>query len=196
MYDQLDLTADQQAAAAELYANFMKRDDARIIESIGKLKGSIEQLKDDTTTLMRVMLANDAYKRGKVTEEDRKLIQAEAENDLKDIMKADYKFGSVKALDDEAFVNDFSGLLSPEQAATFQSSFEQRNAPATDGGDDEVSTTLDFAVDAIIDLNEGLDENDRKITNAKKFIGSMTTIFEAQADLQESLELERMEGNK
>lgn len=176
-YGQLNLSADQQTAAAALYSDFQKREMERAKESIGKLKG-------DPTALMRLMLVSDAFKRGELSEVDYKALQAESGSDLAGVMNPldRNNFRGGQAMGDEAFVSGFQALLSPEQAGTFQSSLDQRTeriaAAAAEKG------AADPANIANIPAME-LEQLDRAVTSGRAITGGLKQMMEGMGGLQE-----------
>lgn len=177
MYDKLNLDEDQQAAAAQLYADFQKREIERNKESIGKLK-------DDPTALMRLMLASDAFKRGEVTEEDYKAMQAESASDLAGVMnpldRNNFRGGS--AMNDGAFVSGIQAILTPEQAGTFQTSLDERAAAsaaaATEQGDADPKNISNIPA-------MELEQLDRAVTSGKRMTGGLKEMMAGFGDLQE-----------
>lgn len=185
-YNQLNLTEDQQAAAAELYADFQKREITRSKETIGKLK-------EDPASLMRLMLAGDAFKRGELSEADYKSLQAESGSDLAGVMNPldRNNFRGGKPMGDEAFVNGFQALLSPEQAETFQSSLDQRAEADTAQGDvDPANITNLPAME--------LEQLDRAVTSGKAITSGLKQMMEGVGGLQELAPLleQRQQGQE
>ena len=173
MYEKLNLTEDQQAAATALYADFQKREIARSKESISKLK-------DDPTTLMRLMLASDAFKRGEVTEEDYKAMQSESATDLVGVMNPldRNNFRGGQAMTDEAFVSGFQAILSPEQAGTFQTSLEERATAATEPVETDPKNISNIPA-------MELEQLDRAVTSGKRMTGGLKEMMAGLGGLQE-----------
>lgn len=173
MYNPLNLNEDQQAAAAALYADFQKREIERNKESIGKLK-------EDPTSLMRLMLASDAFKRGELSEEDYKTMQAESGRDLAGVMNPldRNNFRGGQPLGDEAFVSGFQALLNPEQADTFQTSLDERaTAAANQDNADPRNISNIPAME--------LEQLDRAVTSGKTVTGGLKQMMEGFGGLQE-----------
>jgi len=173
MYGQLNLNEDQQNAAAELYAASQKREIERSKESIGKLK-------DDPTALMRLMLASDAFKRGELSEENYNAMQAESERDLAGVMNPldRNNFRGGQALADEAFLNGFEAILTPEQSGTFQTSLDERATAAAGQGD------VDPTNIANIPAME-LEQLDRAVSSGKTITAGLKQMMEGLGGLQE-----------
>lgn len=173
MYNQLNLDEEQQAAAAELFADFQKREIERSKESIGKLK-------DDPTALMRLMLASDAFKRGELAEEDYEVMQSEAGRDLAGVMNPLDRdnFRGGQAMGDETFVSGFQALLNPEQADAFQSSQDERAAaaPPEDGTDTRNISNIPAME---------LEQLDRAVTSGQRITGGLKQMMEGVGGLQE-----------
>jgi hypothetical protein len=66
--NELNLTEEQQQKAGELYSEFQKRE-------LAKSKEAVERLRKDPETLMKLMLASDAFARGEISEADYKAAQ-------------------------------------------------------------------------------------------------------------------------
>lgn len=174
-YNQLNLTEDQQTAAAALFADFQKREMERAKDSIGKLK-------EDPTALMRLMLASDAFKRGETTEEEYKALQAESGSDLAGVMnpldRNNFRGGQPMA--DDAFVSGFQALLSPEQAGTFQSTLDQRAERA--------ATARESAADPANISNlpaMELEQFDRAVNSGRAITGGLKQMMEGVGGLQD-----------
>ena len=171
LYKKLNLEEDQQAAAAEVYSDFQKRDFSRKKESIEEIKKLTGEIKEDPAALTRFILASDAFKRGDSTEEDYKTSQAEFESSFASFESFEgitdkASFEDPNPLGDEAFVTDFKALLTPEQAGTFQSSLD----------DEMAATTTDEAgkdTDNIKSDGMGLEQLDSIITSTRAVVGGM-----------------------
>jgi RNA polymerase sigma factor (sigma-70 family) len=176
-YNTLNLTEDQQTAAAALYADFQKREMERAKDSIGKLK-------EDPTALMRLMLASDAFKRGELSEEEYKALQAESGSDLAGVMNPldRNNFRGGQPMGDEAFVSGFQALLSPEQAGTFQSSLDQRAERAAAAAQN--SAAADPANIANIPAME-LEQLDRAVNSGRAITGGLKQMMEGVGGLQD-----------
>ncbi len=173
MYEKLNLDEDQQAAAAQLYADFQKREIERNKESIGKLK-------EDPTALMRLMLASDSFKRGEVTEEDYKAMQVESANDLTGVMNPldRNNFRGGQPLGDEAFVSGLQAILSPEQAGTFQSSLDERAAATANQGQTDPKNISNLPA-------MELEQLDKAVTSGKRMTGGLKEMMAGMGGLQE-----------
>lgn len=176
-YNQLNLSEDQQTAAAALYADFQKREMERAKDSIGKLK-------EDPTALMRLMLASDSFKRGELSEEEYKAMQAESGSDLAGVMnpldRNNFRGGQPMA--DEAFVSGFQALLSPEQSGTFQTSLDQRAERVAAAA--ENSAAADPANITNLPAME-LEQLDRAVNSGRAITGGLKQMMEGVGGLQD-----------
>ena len=174
-YEKLALDEDQQAAAAQLYSDFQKREIERNKESIGKLK-------EDPTALMRLMLASDSFKRGEMTEDDYKAMQTESANDLAGVMNPldRNNFRGGQAMADEAFVSGFQAILNPEQAGTFQTSLDER-ATAAAAADQAKPDPQNISNIPAMEL----EQLDRAVTSGKRMTGGLKEMMAGMGGLQE-----------
>jgi RNA polymerase sigma factor (sigma-70 family) len=170
VYNQLNLTEDQQSRAADLYSEFQKRE-------IERSKASIEKLKQDPTALMQLMLASDAFKRGELTDEEYQALQSESGRDLVGIMNPldRNNFRGGQPLGDEAFVSAFQQLLDAEQADTLQASIDQRAADSN-GADPSNITNLPAME---------LEQLDRAVTSGKTITSGLKQMMEGMGGLQD-----------
>ena len=122
---QLQLTAEQNEKAAQLFNDYQRR-------QIANQKAAIERLQKDPTPLMKLMLASDAGARGEMADDAYKSAQAEAAAELSGVINPlDRKnFGGGSPLRDPAFVSEFRGILDPSQAEKLDASIVQRQADA------------------------------------------------------------------
>jgi hypothetical protein len=150
----LALNDEQRAKAEELLADFQKR-------QMEKSKAALENLRRDPESLMRIMLASDAYSRGEITEDQYKSLRASSQAELAGLINplAEQSFQSGRTLADRSFrqgtlsvqgaviANDATPLadetfrqgmlqvLDPQQAETFNSAADKLpKSPAGDPG--------------------------------------------------------------
>ena len=148
----LALNDEQRAKAEELLADFQKR-------QMEKSKAALENLRRDPESLMRIMLASDAFSRGEITEGQYKSLQASSQAELVGLMNplAEQSFQGGRTLANQSFrqgtlsvqcaviANDATPLadetfrqgmlqiLDPQQAGTFNSAAEK--LPKSPAGD-------------------------------------------------------------
>lgn len=171
IYDRLELTEEQQEKAAELFADFQKREVARSKESIAELKKNPD-------ALTRLFLAGDAFKRGEISEVEYKEIQTANASGLDGVMNPldRENFRGGQPLADEAFNEGFAALLDTDQAATYQAAVEDHEAKAGDARRQSDITEL-----PVMEL-EKLDET---IVSARKLTGGLKQMMEGMGGLQD-----------
>jgi hypothetical protein len=125
---ELALNDEQRAKAEELLADFQKR-------QLEKSKSAIENLRRNPESLMRMMLASDAFSRGEITEDQYKALQTSSQADLMGIMNPldRQNFQGGRPLADESFRQGMLEVLDPQQAETFNAAAGK--IPATQGAD-------------------------------------------------------------
>lgn len=167
----LQLTEEQQTKATELYGEFQKRE-------LEKSKATIEDLKKDPTTLSRLFLAADAYKRGDITEDEYKQLQTANGDQLKGVINPlDRKnFMGGQPLQDDTFSQSFQGLLTPEQTEIFNESAEDRKSQAEQTKNESDITNL-----PVMEL-EKLDET---VASARKMTSGIKQMMEGMGGLQD-----------
>ncbi|MCX6875864.1 MAG: hypothetical protein NTW21_18945 [Verrucomicrobia bacterium] len=168
----LKLSADQQAKAVAIYAEYQKRERARS-------KAALERLKQDPSALMQLMLASDALSRGESTEEEYKQLQATSGQDLKGVLNPldQQNFRGGKPLQDPAFVSEFKAVLDPTQSETLQTavvaaSTKTDPAQAEEGNISNLPTME-------------LEKLDQTVESAKKFTTGIKSIMEGMGGLQD-----------
>ncbi len=169
LYDDLDLSEEQQEKAASLYREFQKRELAKSKEAIGKLK-------DDPAALMQLMLASDARSRGEMSQEEYDSLQTTLAKDLKGTInpldRQNYRNGG-EPLKDETFRSGFQALLEPAQAETFQA-----GATAREDGEEE-----DRSMGTLPSMD--LEKMDQTVTSAKKMTTGLKSMMEGMGGLQD-----------
>ncbi len=149
-----------------------------------RAKDSIGKLKEDPTALMRLMLASDSFKRGELSEEEYKAMQAESGSDLAGVMnpldRNNFRGGQPMA--DEAFVSGFQALLSPEQSGTFQTSLDQRAERVAAAA--ENSAAADPANITNLPAME-LEQLDRAVNSGRAITGGLKQMMEGVGGLQD-----------
>lgn len=173
VYNQLNLTEDQQTRAAELYTEFQKRE-------IERSKASVEKLKQDPTSLMQLMLASDAFKRGEITDEEFQALQTESGRELAGVMNPldRNNFRGGQPLGDEDFVAGFQAILEPDQASTLQATLDQRTAEA------EANNGIDPGNITNLPAME-LEQLDRAVTSGKTVTSGLKQMMEGMGGLQD-----------
>jgi hypothetical protein len=168
---ELALTDEQQDKAAELYAEFQKRE-------LVRSKETIERLKKDPTALMKLMLASDSFSRGDITEDQYRELQAASGEDLKGVLNPldEKNFRGGQPLREEAFRSEFQALLDPSQNEKLQASLDEqaaRTGPAADEGNITNLPAMEL---------EKLDET---VVSAKKLTGGLKQMMEGMGGLQD-----------
>jgi RNA polymerase sigma factor (sigma-70 family) len=163
----LDLSEDQQTKAQELLKEFQKRE-------LERAKTTVETLRKDPESMMRIMLAGDAYARGEITEEAYKAIQATNQADLEGIMNPldERNFRGGRPLADEAFRTGMIGILEPDQAQTFQSSVASNTQQPNAGSISEMPAME-------------LEKLDKTITSVKTVTSGVRQMMEGFGGLQD-----------
>jgi RNA polymerase sigma factor (sigma-70 family) len=170
----LELTEDQQNQAAELYADFQKRE-------LERSKETIDRLKKDPTALMKLMLASDAFSRGEITEEQYKELQTASGEDLQGVLNPldRENFRGGQPLQDEAFRSGFQALLDPGQGEKLQASLDEQAAKAAEPG-----APADPGNIANLPAME-LEKLDETVVSAKKLTGGLKQMMEGMGGLQD-----------
>ena len=165
---ELNLNDEQRQQAEELIADFQKRE-------LERTKSAVDSLRNDPETLMRMMLASDAYSRGELSEEEYKAAQAGAQTDLAGIMNPldRQNFQGGRPLGDESFRQGMMAILDPDQATTFESAVQSRNAEPGNNG-------------SIADLPAmDLEQLDKTVTSAKTLTSGVRQMMEGLGGLQD-----------
>ena len=172
--NELELTEEQQTKAAELYAEYQKRELERSKETIGRLK-------KDPTALMQLMLASDAFSRGEINEDQYKELQTASGEDLKGVLNPldRENFRGGQPLKDDAFRTGFQSLLDPTQSEKLQASLDEQAAKAAEPGApaDPGNITNLPAME--------LEKLDETVVSAKKLTGGLKQMMEGMGGLQD-----------
>lgn len=166
---QLELDEEQRRQAEALVADFQQRELART-------KSAVDTLRNDPEALMRMMLASDAYSRGEITEDEYKALQERAQTDLAGIINPldRQNFQGGRPLGDESFRQGMLAILDAEQAATFESSVQERSAR-------NAGNTGSIADLPAMDL----EQLDKTVTSAKAVTGGVRQMMEGLGGLQD-----------
>lgn len=168
-FDKLNLTDEQKDKASAAYTEFQKR-------QLEKTKGTIESLKKDPDSLMRLFLTSDAYKRGEVSDSQFKQYQKDNAADLEKVINPlDRKnFQGGQPLRDPAFQTEMAGILDPNQTETFQAAVTEDTSKAA-------TNDTDISNLPVMPL-EKLDET---VTAAHKMTTGLKTMMEGMGGLQD-----------
>lgn len=123
---ELQLTPEQREKASALVKAHQQRQTERS-------RAALERLKQDPTSLMKLMLASDASARGDMQDDEYKSVQAEAGKGLMGVINPlDRKnMGGGSPLRDPEFASSFKAILDPTQSAKLDETMAQRQAEAT-----------------------------------------------------------------
>jgi hypothetical protein len=169
--NELNLTEEQQQKAGELYSEFQKRE-------LAKSKEAVERLRKDPETLMKLMLASDAFARGEISEADYKAAQNASGEGLNGILNPlnERNFRGGRPLRDNEFVAGLEGILDPTQAETLRKSVAEQPA-ATSPAEDEASIASMPAME--------LEKLDTTIESVKKLTTGFKAVMEGFGGLQD-----------
>lgn len=122
---ELQLTPEQQEKASALFKAYQQRQTERS-------RAAVQRLKQDPTSLMKLMLASDASARGEMSDDEYKSVQAEAGKDLMGVINPlDRKnMGGGSPLRDPDFATEFKAILDPSQSEKFDAAMTQRQTEA------------------------------------------------------------------
>lgn len=118
--NELNLTDAQREKSQALIADFQKR-------QADQSKETIERLKKDPSSMMQLMLANDAFSRGEIDEAEVKRLQSASGENLTELLNPMRRGGN--PMQDETFVKEFKSTLDPAQQETLQASIEAQADP-------------------------------------------------------------------
>ncbi|MBN8457722.1 MAG: hypothetical protein J0M04_07785 [Verrucomicrobia bacterium] len=169
--NQLNLTEEQQAKATAAYQAFQRRE-------LDKSKAAIGKLKQDPSSLMRLMLASDASSKGDITDEEYQQLQTDSAKDLTGIVNPleEKNFRGGKPLRDEAFVSELKATLDPTQAQTLDAELAKQAAePAPNPNEGNISTIPKM----------GLEKLDQTITSVRKMTVGFKSLIEGMGGLQD-----------
>ena len=123
---ELQLTPEQQEKASALLKAHQQRQTERS-------RAALERLKQDPTSLMKLMLASDASARGEMQDDEYKSVQTDAGKGLMGVINPlDRKnMGGGSPLRDPEFANSFKAILDPTQSEKFDATMTQRQTEAT-----------------------------------------------------------------
>jgi hypothetical protein len=180
IYRDLQLSEDQQQRAGEIYANYQKR-------QMERSKQAVESLKKDPTPLMQLMLASDAKARGEMDEEQYKQLQTESSKNLAGVINPldERSMRGGSPLADPAFVDEFKGILDPEQSGKLQVAVEERDA-RNKGPVEEGNIANIPAME--------LEKLDSTISSVKKVTTGIKSMMEGIGGLQEMRPLLEPQG--
>ena len=122
---ELQLSPEQQEKASALFKAYQQRQTERS-------RAAVERLKQDPTSLMKLMLASDASARGAMTDEEYKSVQAEAGKGLMGVINPlDRKnMGGGSPLRDPDFATGLKAILDPTQSEKLDAAMTQRQTEA------------------------------------------------------------------
>lgn len=177
----LELSDEQSSQAAELFNNHQKR-------QIEETKGLITKMKQDPSSVMKLMLASDEFTRGNMSEEEFQRIQQQAGQDLQGAVNPlDHEnFRGGQPLEDEEFVSGMRAVLNPDQLETFNEEVAQRQASAADAEAKRSITSIP---------SMELEKMDEAISSARKLTGGVKQMMEGMSGLRE-LEPDMQEGTR
>jgi hypothetical protein len=122
----LQLTPEQRDKASALFKEYQQRQTERS-------RAALERLKQDPTSLMKLMLASDASARGEMQDDEYKSVQAEVGKGLMGVINPlDRKnMGGGSPLRDPDFVTGFKAILDPSQSEKLDATMAQRQTEAS-----------------------------------------------------------------
>ncbi|MCF7675063.1 MAG: hypothetical protein K9N23_02190 [Akkermansiaceae bacterium] len=167
----LKLTEEQQEKATAAYQAFQRRE-------LERSKASIAKLKQNPSTLMRLMLASDASARGDMSDEEYQQLQASTGEELKGVLNPldEKNFRGGKPLRDETFVDEFKTVLDPEQSQLFEEEMANQAAqPAPDPNAGNISNIPKM----------DLEKMDQTITSVRKMTIGFKSLIEGMGGLQD-----------
>jgi Spy/CpxP family protein refolding chaperone len=177
---ELELTPEQREKAEALFKAHQQRQTERS-------RAAVERLKQDPTSLMKLMLASDASARGEMGEEEYKSVQEEAGKSLMGVINPlDRKnMGGGSPLRDPEFANDFRAILDPTQSAKFDESMAKRQAEATT----DPNTVAGVEEGNIAGLPKmELEKLDTSIESARKITTGIKSMMDGMGGLREMME--------
>ncbi len=172
--EKLAMNDEQQEKAAEIFKEFQKRE-------LAKTKESIESMKKDPTSIMKLMLASDAQSNGKMTPEEFKQVQDSLSDDLKStINPLDRKnFQGGQPMKDATFRNDMTAMLDPDQAETFKAAAAEQDAKKQE----------DRSINSLPAMD--LEKMDTTVASAKKMTTGFKNVMEGMGGMGPLIEMER-----
>ncbi|WP_367875152.1 RNA polymerase sigma factor [Luteolibacter sp. Populi] len=170
----LALSDEQRQKAEDVYKEFQKRE-------LAKSKASIEVMKKDPTSLMKLMLASDAQSRGEITKEEFQEMQASVSDDLKGTVnpldRKNFQGGS--PLKDAAYRTEIEAILEPAQSETFKAATVEQDIKKDD----------DRSMNNLPAMK--LEDMDTTVASAKKMTTGMKSMMEGMGGLGPLMELEK-----
>lgn len=179
----LKLTDEQQAKATASYVAFRKRE-------LERSKANLTKLRNDPTSLMKLMLASDASARGTVSAADYKQQQTATAGELQGVLNPldERNFRGGKPLKDEAFLTDLKTVLDPAQTETLNASLaEQAAQPAADPNEGNISNIPKMELEKL----------DQTVESAQKFTTGLKGVMEGMIgmkDLKPMMEKQRKDN--
>ena len=176
----LKLTEEQQAKATASYVAFRKRE-------LERSKASLAKLKNDPTSLMKLMLASDASTRGSVSDEAYQQQQSATAGELQGVLNPldERNFRGGTPLKDAAFLSEFKAVLDPSQTETLGTSLaEQAAQPAADPNEENISNIPKMELEKL----------DQTVEAAQKFTTGLKGMMEGMSgmkDLRPMMEQQR-----
>ncbi len=176
---ELQLTPDQRVKAAALFKAYQQRQTERS-------RAAVERLKQDPTSLMKLMLASDSSARGEMTDEDYKGLQTAAGKDLMGVINPlDRKnVGGGSPLRDPDFVVGFKAILDPTQSEQLAATMTQRQAEA--GSDPNAVPGVEEGNIAGLPKME-LEKVDQSIESARKITTGIRTMMDGLGGLRDMM---------
>ena len=175
----LKLTPEQQTKASDLFRAYQQRQPERS-------RAAVDRLKQDSTSLMKLMLASDASSRGEMTDEEYKAVQEEAGKDLMGVINPlDRKnMGGGSPLRDPDFANDLKAILDPTQSEKLDEAMAQRQTEAT--ADPNAVPGVEEGNIAGLPKME-LEKLDTSIESARKITSGIRTMMDGLGGLRDAM---------
>lgn len=173
--DKLALNAEQSAKVSGIFKEHEKR-------ALAKAGEAVQRMKDDPAPLMGLLLAGDAFKRGKIDKAQYDEIQAESkgimESSLGILGNDDAGFGN--PFTDESVLSELDTVMDPNQRETLQTYLQDRAAKPDAG-----SSNQGLGDAMALDLSQGmeLEELDKQLTSTKKLTAGFKAILEGAGEL-------------
>ena len=182
LYRDLQLSEEQQQRAGEIFSGYQKR-------QMERSKAAVENLKKDPTPLMQLMLASDAKARGEIDDEEYQRLQTESAKDLSGVINPldERSMRGGSPLADPAFVDEFKGILDPEQSDKLQAAIVER--AARDNGPVEEGNIANIP-------GMELEKLDSTIASVKKVTTGIKSMMEGFGGLQDLGPLLEQQGRE
>lgn len=141
-------------------------------------KATINQLKQDPTALMKLMLASDAVSRGDMQHDEYKRLQAESAEALKEVANPldGGKMAATSPMHDAEFLTKFKTILDPSQNEALQASIDRTS------GAPEASVSAPEGIANLPEMN--LEKIDASVESARKITTGLKSMLDGFGGLK------------